>query len=298
MRKQRIFWLAALTILLSGGFCLCFYALVWKPCQQYKSLSWWEKASMEERRLLCHRVVSYRIADPHNAFMSLIEIGNWESVPILIEGLKRLNPSSSNDNTRTHTCTEGLCESALGSITGEDYGLDWRMWRKWWTSKGKFQTPPAWISDPDAVQISGATIIERGIYTSSVVDTNSDRGIGGDFDPPPFVSSPFVRSATNIPAVRGVIFGLRYRIDGSPRERPFTVSTRWIHPPIQDLRSGELKTLDVEEATTCMGPHRTSLRWLRDDRLVVPGTWTFQLWHGDRKLCEQSFELVATENAD
>ncbi len=41
-------------------------------------------------------------------------------------------------------CTTGHCIDALRSLTGEDYGTDYRKWQEWWEKTGK-ALPPSYF---------------------------------------------------------------------------------------------------------------------------------------------------------
>lgn len=152
----------------------------------------------------------------------------------------------------------------------------------------KFMTD---LAEPTVIRSAG--ISEFGIYspgTNLVVEQkNGVKTYRGAIWPPIFVTC-----TTNIPVVSGVMFGVRFRIEGSFHGRSVPVVKRWVHPPLLNLRTGKLQTEDEVEETAWT--HGKSFRWLNDEKVLVPGTWTFQLWHQGAKLCEQSFRLVAVDN--
>lgn len=100
--------------------------------------AWWHvqtrrpSESPSEARARCHRILTQGHGAPHDAFIELCDIGDAESVPILIAALKRLNPAGRD----TVICTIGHCGEALRRLTGEDFGLSPDAWSRWWTEVG------------------------------------------------------------------------------------------------------------------------------------------------------------------
>jgi hypothetical protein len=139
MRKKWIIriGLAVIALVAFGG--LYFYVAIWQPHHQfYRDEAWWKTATTNDQRRLCHRLISHRIGAHHDAFLQLQDIGNKDSVPLLIRALKWQAPPVGDGVV----CTTGHCVGALRSLTGEDYGTDYRKWDEWWRSAG-IGLPPA-----------------------------------------------------------------------------------------------------------------------------------------------------------
>jgi hypothetical protein len=92
----------------------------------------------------------------------------------------------------------------------------------------------------------------------------------------------------------GVEFGFRYRLTG-PRPGafvPLTIIAKF--PPPGVLARDSQKPIvqdDYADATTA--GKEDFLTWtfeMRSD--LVPGIWTFEIWSGNEKLAEQSFEVI------
>jgi hypothetical protein len=103
-----------------------------------------------------------------------------------------------------------------------------------------------------------------------------------------------IESTSVIPARRCVSFGFEYLILGTPSgaDIPIKMITRF---PEQGLRNPETgKTTDRNETRVGrrVGQRHFRAYTLEQSWEVVLGTWTFELWYGDRKLAEQSFKLV------
>jgi len=91
----------------------------------------------------------------------------------------------------------------------------------------------------------------------------------------------------------GIGFGVRFRSTGEPRGAQATLRSVWkipapgIHNPNNDITYRE----SVVDFTTAIG----SVHWrgygLDQPWEVVPGTWTIEIWQGERKLLERSFTI-------
>ena len=91
----------------------------------------------------------------------------------------------------------------------------------------------------------------------------------------------------------GIGFGVRFRSSGEPRGAQATLRSVWkipapgLHNPNNDNTYRE----SVVDFTTAIG----SVHWrgygLDQPWEVVPGTWTIEIWQGDRKLLEHSFTI-------
>jgi hypothetical protein len=110
------------------------YVAIWRPFKQmYRNEAWWETATVDEQRLLCHRVISHRIGAPHDAFLHLRKIGNKDSVPLLIRALRWRRPPKDD----VMVCTTVHCIDALRSLTGQNLGSDYLKWEQWWSKTGQ-----------------------------------------------------------------------------------------------------------------------------------------------------------------
>jgi hypothetical protein len=132
--KKWIIRIAGLLLIVVGTGGAYFYVAIWRPFQQmYRNRTWWDTATTDEQRLLCQRVISHRIGAPHDAFLHLREIGNRDSVPLLIRALRWQRPPKDG----AMVCTTAHCIDALRSLTGEDFGADYLKWEQWWSKTGK-----------------------------------------------------------------------------------------------------------------------------------------------------------------
>lgn len=92
----------------------------------------------ERVRHLAHRIISLPWGNHHDAFLTLGEVGNAESIPYLIHALKWQQPHDTNGNV---ICTTAHCSRRLWELTGVWFQSDHRKWKQWWDQTGSHMTP-------------------------------------------------------------------------------------------------------------------------------------------------------------
>lgn len=88
---------------------------------------WFETASPKEKRELAHRALCRPNLRHHDAFVVLVEVGNEESVPYLLDWLK----SQGDIQGDAVGCARAHCIEALEKITGKKLGCDYEDWKDW-----------------------------------------------------------------------------------------------------------------------------------------------------------------------
>lgn len=106
--------------------------------------------------------------------------------------------------------------------------------------------------------------------------------------------SIFEKKTTEIPALQGITFGIRYRIEGISPQKPVTVEEIIRHPPI--TRS-DGTVLREERTTNEAAPpdgvvDQKFLYLLREPYEVVAGDWSLVVAIDGRKAIEQHFDVV------
>ena len=99
---------------------------------------------------------------------------------------------------------------------------------------------------------------------------------------------------TTIEANRGVVIGAEVIIVGAPRHAKVPIKVMW-HYPQPGLTNPESKTtttLDEYTDTQIIGETFPIFWGLTQDWHLVPGTWTLEVWQGERKLATQQFQLI------
>ncbi len=151
---------------------------------------------------------------------------------------------------------------------------------------GALQAPAA---EP---RVARAEITQVGLYGYKVTAQKTETGTAmgyvqtGTYE--------FHTKTTTVPARLGAHFGFEYVLVGSPKGAKVNVRKVVIFPQggVTNPKTGKTVARDEYEETIAIGARNLRGYSLDEDWEVVPGTWTLQVWVGDRKLAEQSFTLV------
>jgi hypothetical protein len=112
---------------------LFLYYQWWVPNQRLKDPQWWNTASNGELKEVAQRILTCPVGGHHDAFLLLSRVGDAESIPYLLWGLRWL-PDTPKGGFMS--CTKSHCLEALRRITGHDAGLNYSDWAEWWASTG------------------------------------------------------------------------------------------------------------------------------------------------------------------
>lgn len=146
-----------LIVLAAGAFAcaalsLFLYYQWWLPNQRLKDGEWWESASKRELKETAQKVLTCPVGGHHDAFLLLSEVGDAESIPYLLWGLRWLPDTPKGGGM---PCTKAHCLEALRRITGHDAGLNYSDWAEWWASTGSKIPPTAFPLDQQPQKPSG-----------------------------------------------------------------------------------------------------------------------------------------------
>lgn len=109
------------------------YVELWVPNMKLLDLEWYKLTSPAEQVRVAHKVLRWPWGNHHDAFIILLEKGGPESVPVLIRALQWQKDTGPGGSM---VCTKLHCLMALRRITGEDAGLNYADWARWWKIKG------------------------------------------------------------------------------------------------------------------------------------------------------------------
>ena len=109
------------------------YLMWWIPNQKMRDADWCVSASRDEIRRVCHRVIRTPWGNHHDAFILLQEVGDADSIPLLIRALQWQKPAGEKGFM---VCTTVHCLDALRSLTGHDAGRTFLAWDQWWKETG------------------------------------------------------------------------------------------------------------------------------------------------------------------
>lgn len=135
--------------------------------------------------------------------------------------------------------------------------------------------------------VTGAEITETGIYTADITRDKGDVGVASK-NRNVIDNQKLVRETTLVPAKKGVRFGFRYSVEGSPDGKAVYLDMKHSHPPIQAPGQSEPSTESSYRLKSWIGDTYTSFK-MQEDWEVVVGDWVFQVWHDGALLAEQKF---------
>jgi len=144
-----------------------------------------------------------------------------------------------------------------------------------------------------AAKVERVEIVETGIYRVEIAKTTQASGTAtGVRDE--LANVKLVSNTTTVPAQIGTKFGIRYRVVGSPDRASvkLTVIVRFPGEGLRNPKTGERKARDETSWKRNIGAVTYNGYSFDEGWELVPGTWTFEIWHEGRKLAEQSFTVV------
>lgn len=143
-------------------------------------------------------------------------------------------------------------------------------------------------------QVERVEMFEAGIY---------ERGTSSSYRGPDGVlqsvteGERLVEATTRIPVRIGVAFGSRYRIEGQPEGSIATLRRVTRYPAPGARPPGAAAPLfessapqEVEIGGTSYADYKLEEEWE-----LIPGTWTIEIWDGQRLLGSQQFTLVSPQ---
>ncbi len=137
-------------------------------------------------------------------------------------------------------------------------------------------------SQVDSQKIFGAEILDYGICNINLKETvSSDTTASGGYNITEGVV--FISKTTNIPAEKGLSFGIKYVINGEPEGSKVTLKVVAIDPPIK----GKTKSSAIVDAK--IGTWRAEHYTFNESYEMVKGEWIFQIYHKEHLLIEKSF---------
>ncbi len=141
-------------------------------------------------------------------------------------------------------------------------------------------------------QIHGIDILEYGIYTTNKTKTTEVPNLPGEKGRL-IKEVTFAVETDRIDAFIGTHFGFRFVIKGEPKGKKVDIKFVTIFPAsgLRDSKRGKIFYKSEYVNSLEIGK-----KWLKgygfdEEWELVPGKWTFQLWHEDRKLAEKTFTV-------
>jgi hypothetical protein len=102
------------------------------------------------------------------------------------------------------------------------------------------------------------------------------------------------KTTTTVPASIGSHFGFRYQVIGQANGAMVNLKRIILvpQPGIRNPATGNTTVRDEYDYKKRIGDTGFAAYKLDDNWEVVPGTWTIEIWDGNRKLASKSFNLV------
>ena len=143
------------------------------------------------------------------------------------------------------------------------------------------------------VKVDGADVVERGLYKIEKVEAIKDAAISAG-QRTEAEEVKLVESAWRIQAKKDIVIGLKVKLSGRPHGRivPLRVVWRYPEPGLRNPNTGTTMFRDeYVDSKSRIGGTRIFYWSMSEEWTLVPGTWTFELWHNDRLLVKQDFAL-------
>lgn len=135
--------------------------------------------------------------------------------------------------------------------------------------------------------IFDAETLDYGICTINLKETvSSDTTASGGYNVTEGVV--FTNKTTNIPAKKGISFGIKYVVNGEPEGSKIKLKVVAIHPPIKGRTKSSAK-VDAK-----IGTWRADFYTFNESYELVAGEWIFKIYHNDKLLIEKAF-MVSKE---
>ena len=141
-------------------------------------------------------------------------------------------------------------------------------------------------------QIDHVYVTEAGKYIVSY--TQTDNGSTNGAAPTPTAHVRYLPASDAIHLGDNPRFGVRYSLVGSPDGADVEIKCVTIFPKPGAQKPGAAAPLPREESTwpRALGDAYYCGYAINDNWQKIPGDWTFEIWHGDKKLATQTFNLV------
>jgi len=143
--------------------------------------------------------------------------------------------------------------------------------------------------------VTDVEIIDFGILSAQLDRTIEDKTLvqGAHHT---IKSGRVLKSTTDISAKKGLKFGIRYIIKGFPIGSPVKISFVVLYPEpgLTNPVTGKTERQGMVSMVKKIGKVTTTGYLFNQDWEMVPGQWTFQIWHAGRKLAEKSFLVNAS----
>jgi hypothetical protein len=136
-------------------------------------------------------------------------------------------------------------------------------------------------------------VVGKGIYQVTIGEPTPDPAAPTGTTAAP-VAFNLIESTSTVAAALGVEFGLAYRVVGAPDGAEVTLDVVNIYPGpgLADPDKAEPIRENRYQRAKKVGEVNYLGYGFEQDWEMVPGSWTFQIWHDGRQLLEESFTVT------
>jgi hypothetical protein len=155
-----------------------------------------------------------------------------------------------------------------------------------------FVAAPVLMAQAPAVKVDRIEVARPGAYEIEVRGAVPDRAVStGNRVEAKAYKNLAVGAA--IPLKLGTVIGAELTVIGSPRRGkvPLRVVWRYPAPGLVNPQTRETRMSDEYADTQLVGEKFPVFWGLTQEWHLVRGTWTLEVWHGDRKLVDQPFQV-------
>ena len=150
----------------------------------------------------------------------------------------------------------------------------------------------ATITGAQENRVSSLIAKDFGIYESDIEmkEPPATDGVGHNR----ITNVRLVKETRTVPMRKGIEFGFSYAIAGTPNGSMAPLRIVMLYPPSGIVRPGAQQPVRRSEYTAPkrIGDWLFLVYSLDEDRELIPGDWTFEIWFENRKLTSQTFTVV------
>ena len=144
----------------------------------------------------------------------------------------------------------------------------------------------------ETVRIDRIEVVQAGVYDIQAGISKEDQSVSTGHKVTVRVYKN-LRTGTQIDAKAGTVIGAELTIVGAPRRGKVPIKVVWRYPPpgLINPETKSARTEDEYSDVQVVGETFPVFWGLTQEWHLVPGTWTLEVWHGERKLVEQEFQI-------
>ncbi|RFB78828.1 DUF3859 domain-containing protein [Methylovirgula sp. 4M-Z18] len=144
----------------------------------------------------------------------------------------------------------------------------------------------------EAAHLDGVKLLRHGIFLTVRDETKPEVHTRLGFSVT-VKDMKFVTDAVQVPACLGSTFGHEFQLIGAPTGALVPMQTVVIPPrPLNDPAVDQPIAKAITTFAGTIGTARVDVYKFDYDWEVLRGTWTFQVWQGDRLLLEDKFDVT------